>query len=298
MYSLQAEAIIKDFEISNASLDDFIANIQLNIISKTHNTIQFDILNCHPSVANALRRILVSRVPTVAIHEAFVYENTTVFPDEYIVHRLGLVPLMADPEDFGYFKGEETFDNCLNFRIHKKADTERVSLMSDDIVFVPSDGQEGMQFSFVPGVLICKLAPGNEIDMRLKAIKGRGEHHAKFSPVSLCSYRLMPRIILERDYTGDEAEELKSCFSPGVIEIVDGRARVVNPRAEGMSREVLRHENLSNGVKIMREGGWFCFTVETLALDPLKVVRMGLEELIKSCKELKDELKQANDRLE
>lgn len=290
MYKIEAEAIVKDFEISNASLDEFLSSLQFKVISKTDSTIEFDLLNCHPSIANALRRVLISKVPTMAAHYVSVYENNTVFPDEYIAHRLGLVPLEANPDHFSYFKDEETFNNVLNFRISKTADKESVNLMSDDIEFVPAEGQDHFNFRFKPNVLICKMVPGNQIEMTLKAIKGRGEQHAKWSPVSLCSYRLMPKIVLEKDFYGEDAKELQACFSPGVIEITGNRAVVANPRLESMSREALRHEKFKDSVKILRESGWFCFTVETITLDPIKVLKMGLEELIKCCKELKEEV--------
>ncbi|ELA41726.1 uncharacterized protein VICG_01230 [Vittaforma corneae ATCC 50505] len=291
MYRVEAEATVKDFEISNASLDEFINNLQLKIISKTASSIEFDILNCHPSIANTLRRILISKVPTMAIHYVSVYENNTVFPDEYIAHRLGLIPLEANPEYFSYFKDEETFENVLNFRIDKTADKEPVNLMSDDIEFVPAEGQDHFSFRFKPNVLVCKMVPGNQVEMTFKAIKGRGEQHAKWSPVSLCSYRIMPKIILEKDFYGEDAKELQACFSPGVIEIINNKAVVANPRLESMSREALRHEKFKDSVKILRESGWFCFNVETITLDPIQVLKMGLEELIRSCKELKEEVR-------
>lgn len=296
MHRVEAESTIKEYELTNTSLDEFIDNLQFKIVSKTENTLQFDLLNCHPSIANTLRRIIISKIPTMAIHEIQIYENNTVFPDEYIAHRLGLIPLMVDPRHFSYLnkEEEENFNNVLNFKLDKTHhDTADVMVLkSDDITFVPIDGQEHFDVHFKPDVMICKMAPGNEIRMTLKATKGTGESHAKWSPVSLCSYRLMPRIVLEKDFYGEEAIELQSCFSPGVIEIINGKAVVSNPRLDMMSREALRHDKFKDSVKILRESGWFCFTIETVWMDPTEVLKMGLETLIKICKELKEEVQQ------
>jgi DNA-directed RNA polymerase I and III subunit RPAC1 len=39
---------------------------------------EFDMIGVDPSVANALRRILISEVPTVAIEHVFIVDNTSI----------------------------------------------------------------------------------------------------------------------------------------------------------------------------------------------------------------------------
>ena len=65
------------------------------------------------------------------------------------------------------------------------------------------------------------------------------------------------------------AEKLKSCFSPGVIEIVPSKsggkeAQVKNPRYDSCSRNVERHEDLKDCVLLEREPDHFickCFKI-------------------------------------
>jgi len=51
------------------------------------------------SLANSLRRAMVSRIDTLAIDQVQITENTSVMPDEMIAHRLGLVPLNSENLD-------------------------------------------------------------------------------------------------------------------------------------------------------------------------------------------------------
>lgn len=232
----------------------------------------------------------MAEVPTVAIHDISITENDTIFPDEYIAHRLGLVPLLVDPSLLDRPDGDGVTDSStLYFRLNVRNDTSsHLSLYSNHIVWVPRSGQEHFQVQVQPDVLICKMSPGNTVDMEISAQRGTGAQHAKWSPVSLCSYRLMPRIVLKSDVFGADAQELKSCFSPGVIEIVNDRAVVANPRLESMSREVLRHDKFADSVELLREPGWFCFTVESVALEPLALLKMSLLILKEKCKNLRD----------
>jgi DNA-directed RNA polymerase I and III subunit RPAC1 len=49
------------------------------------------------SFVNALRRILLSEIPTVAIEHVYMWNNTSIIHDEVLAHRLGLIPIKMDP---------------------------------------------------------------------------------------------------------------------------------------------------------------------------------------------------------
>jgi DNA-directed RNA polymerase alpha subunit len=53
-------------------------------------------INVDVSFMNALRRILLSEIPTVALENIYMWHNNSIIHDEVLSHRLGLIPLNID----------------------------------------------------------------------------------------------------------------------------------------------------------------------------------------------------------
>lgn len=45
---------------------------------------------------------MISEVPTMAIHRVSFFQNTSIIPDEVLAHRLGLIPIKANPKLFQF----------------------------------------------------------------------------------------------------------------------------------------------------------------------------------------------------
>jgi len=144
---------------------------------------------------NALRRVIISEVPCMAIDEVVMLENSSIMADETIAHRLGLVPLKTDldsynlPEDC---KCQSEF-GCNLCRVTLTLDVEAKegtrSVYSGELI---SENNEVTPVSDT--IPIAKLAKEQKLRLEAYARLGKGKNHAKWQPVSMCAYKYFPKI--------------------------------------------------------------------------------------------------------
>lgn len=254
--------------------------------------LEIDLIGISPAIANAYRRIMIAEVPSMAIEHCFIYNNTSVIQDEVLAHRMGLIPLRADPCKFKWKPAKLGPDNTssdttivLKLKAHCKkfpnSDPEKSGrredlyedyrVLSGHLVWEPLKGQ-ATKFAGANAIrpvhrklLIAKLSNKQEIELKLHAIKGIGRDHAKFSPVATASYRLMPDIKINGKVTGEAAERLKKSFSEGVIglEGKSNQAKVINARLDTGSRNIFRYPDLKDKVTYDLIKDHFIFTIES-----------------------------------
>ena len=88
-------------------------NPQIRILYKDMYTLKFELSNTDLTVANALRRIIISEVPTMAIDKVEITENTSALHDEFIAHRCGLIPIVSnDVSNFNYIDDCDCIEGC------------------------------------------------------------------------------------------------------------------------------------------------------------------------------------------
>ncbi|XP_036403144.1 DNA-directed RNA polymerases I and III subunit RPAC1 [Megalops cyprinoides] len=299
----------------------FERNFRIDVIHMDESTLEFDMVGIDAAIANAFRRILLAEVPTMAVEKVFIYNNTSIIQDEILAHRLGLIPIKADPRLFEYRnsgddEGTEIDTIQLQLKIKCTRNPRATKDSSDpselylnhmvysrDMKWVPIGNQadvfpEGSIGPVHGDILLAQLRPGQELDIIMHCVKGIGKDHAKFSPVATASYRLLPEITLLQPVEGETAERLKRCFSPGVIEVenIGGKqvAKVVNSRLDTCSREVLRHDDLKNLVKLARVRDHFIFSVESTGILPPEVlVSEAIKVLMAKCQKFLGELDSA-----
>ncbi|KAJ3300291.1 DNA-directed RNA polymerases I and III subunit RPAC1 [Borealophlyctis nickersoniae] len=280
---------------------------------------EFDLIGIDASIANAFRRILIGEVPTMAIEKVYVMNNTSIMHDEILAHRLGLIPIKADPRQFDFRGGVDDSPTDLNtivFRLQVRCqrnpqappnavDPEmkylNANVMSSLLQWEPQ-GEQMDRHKDDPirpvhnDILITKLRPGQEIDIEMHLQKGIGKEHAKWSPVATASYRLLPDIQILKPIIGDDALKFKKCFPEGVVKVEKNRdgvleARIANPRKDTVSREVLRHREFEDKVRLTRIRDHFIFSIESTGILPPQVLFVeAVQVLIDKCRKVKQAL--------
>lgn len=280
-------------------VERFKNTFHVNISNLSEREANFDLINIDTSISNAFRRIMISEVPAVAAEFVYFLNNTSVIQDEVLAHRIGLIPLKVDPDMLTWvdnnlseeekFTDENTIVMTLNVKCTRNPDAPKdctdpkilyrnAHIYARDLKFEPQ-GKQTETFAKCPviptdpDILLAKLRPGQEISLRAHCILGIGGDHAKFSPVATASYRLLPHITITEPIKGDAAKRLAKCFPTGVIGInKDDEAFVQDARRDTVSREVLRHEEFENKIKLGRVRDHFIFNVEsTGAMTPEEI---------------------------
>jgi DNA-directed RNA polymerase subunit D len=158
----------------------------IKILERDNNHIVIEFNDIPRQYVNALRRLSISQVPTFAIDDVVILENSSVMHDEAIAHRLGLIPLRTDLERFvmPHDCDCKSTLGCSKCRVLLVLDTESqdktkvitsADLVSEDEVVKPVNNE----------IPIVSLAPGQKLKFEAYARLGTGKNHAKWQPTSV-----------------------------------------------------------------------------------------------------------------
>ncbi|HEX6560556.1 MAG TPA: DNA-directed RNA polymerase subunit D [Nitrososphaera sp.] len=157
----------------------------VEVVEKSDNKIVARFNNIPRQYVNALRRLAISEVPTLAIDDVVILENSSVMHDEAVAHRLGLIPLRTDP---GRFVMPHECDcgstlGCAKCRVLLVLDAE-----ATDKTKVVTSGEMVSEDEMVKPVSrdipIVVLAPSQKLKFEAYARLGIGKQHAKWQPTS------------------------------------------------------------------------------------------------------------------
>ncbi|BAT74875.1 hypothetical protein LR48_Vigan01g136200 [Vigna angularis] len=271
---------------------------------------KFELRDTDASIANALRRVMIAEVPTIAIDLVEIEVNSSVLNDEFIAHRLGLIPLTSEramsmrfSRDCDACDGDGQCEFCsVEFHLRVKCMTDQTldvsskDLYSSDPSVVPVDFSDpaSSDSSENRGVIIVKLRRGQELRLRAIARKGIGKDHAKWSPAATVTFMYEPEIHINEDLmetlTLEEKREWVDSSPTRVFEIdpVTQQVMVVDAEAYSYDDEVIKKAEAMGKpglVEIIARQDSFIFTVEStgaiktsqLVLNAIEILKQKLD---------------------
>ncbi|KAI0861404.1 DNA-directed RNA polymerase [Xylaria cubensis] len=176
-------------------------SVKISAADSTH--VDFELSNVDLSFANSLRRVIQAEVPTIAIDLVEIEANTSVLADEFIAHRLGLIPLDSrEIDQLNYTRDCDCDQSCgkctVTLTLHAKCSSEEVMKVYARDLIVGIDrpnnhiGNPVITDPEGQGSLIAKLRKGQELKITCIAKKGIAKEHAKWSPTSAVGFEYDP----------------------------------------------------------------------------------------------------------
>ncbi|MFZ0513093.1 MAG: DNA-directed RNA polymerase subunit D [Candidatus Nitrosopolaris sp.] len=160
-------------------------SISADVLERTDERVVIKFNNISRQYINAIRRIAISEVPTLAIDDVVILENSSVMHDEAVAHRLGLIPLRTGLDRFVMPQDCDCKSTlgCSKCRVLLVLDSEAMEktkivtsgeLLSEDELVKPVSKD----------IPIVVLAPAQKLKFEAYARLGIGKDHAKWQPTS------------------------------------------------------------------------------------------------------------------
>lgn len=163
--------------------EDFVQDLSsLEVLNKDSKKMSVKLKGVPLQYANALRRMCLNGIPIFAIDTVDIIENSSVFPDEGLAHRLGLIPLKTDLSGYNEPKkcdcnSESGCSNCKVMLVLDSGDSDATRAVLSSELTSEDDSIKPISDK----IPIVHLAPGQRVKAECYARLGRGTEHAKWN---------------------------------------------------------------------------------------------------------------------
>jgi len=266
--------------------------VEIKVLKKDEDNLRLLIRGVNVPHVNALRRIVISEVPCMAIDEIVMVENSSIIQDEIIAHRLGLIPLKTDLDSYNLpeecpCKSEFGCNLCrVTLALDVEAKEGSRTIYSGDL---KSESESVVAVS--DKIPIVKLAKEQKIRLEAYARLGKGRNHAKWQPVSMCTYKYFPKIEISKKCS--VCGKCVEMCPKKVLVKTDNRIEVRDLMACTLCQDCAEAcpEN-PRAITVSGEEDAYIFSLEsTQALSPERILTEAVKTLDKQLKELESQIK-------
>lgn len=194
--------------------------MKIKIIDKSQGRLRFMLEDSSVAFANALRRVMKSEVPTMAVEDVDFEENTSGLFDEVVAHRLGLVPLTFDKKTYN-LKDECKCGGkgCSRCEVTLVLERQGPCVVRAGDMKSTADDVRAADGN----IPIVELLEGQRLKFEAVAQLGHGVDHIKWQAAHV-GYRYKPAVRLKAEASSKAVE----VCPVHVFEKKDGRVRVAN----------------------------------------------------------------------
>ncbi len=267
--------------------------MKIEVLEKDETNLRIVVRDADVPLMNALRRIALAEVPAMAIDEVVMIENSSILQDEMIAHRLGLVPLKTDLDDYSLpedceCKSEFGCGQCrVTLTLNAESFDGTRTVYSGELV---SESQTVMPVT--EKVPLIKLAKGQKLKLEAYARLGKGKVHAKWQPVCVCAYKYYPKI----ETPEGKCEDCQKCADICPKKVLAMKGEKVDVRdllACNLCMDCVEAcPRKEEGIKVEWEKNAFIMNLEsTGALPPERVLQEATKILDKQLNEFEEQLK-------
>ncbi len=185
----------------------------IKVLTDKGNTTHILIKGTNTPTINAIRRTILSEVPVLAIEELAVYENNSVLFDEFLGHRLGMVPIVTDSKN--YKLGDK-----VKFALDVSGPG---TVYSKDIKL--ADTALKVVDERIP---LTKLKAGQRVRMEGEAVMGQGKDHVKYQP-GVVGYRAMPVFTISENISSETMQKIVDSCPVKIIEMKGKKLNITEP---------------------------------------------------------------------
>jgi len=248
--------------------------LEVKLVEKNDVAMRLVIQEVDVPFMNALRRIMLAEVPSMAIDEIVIIENSSVLHDEILAHRLGLIPLTTDLDSYNLpeecpCKSEFGCNLCrVALTLEVEASENEMTVYSGDLK--PENPDIKPISDKIP---IVKLAPGQKIKLEAYARLGKGKHHAKWQPVSMCTYKYFPQIKIDERRCNLCGECVKICPKRVLIKVEDEKIETQNLMECTLCQDCVKACPLSpRAIEVAWDKEAFVLNLESTGALPVEMI--------------------------
>ncbi|MFX1376650.1 MAG: DNA-directed RNA polymerase subunit D [Promethearchaeota archaeon] len=185
--------------------------MDIEVLEKSDHRLVFVVENISMEMVNALRRIILSEIPVMAVDEVIVLKNDSPLYDEIIAHRLGMIPLSTDLE---VYKLPQDCDcggyGCPLCQVSLTCEVSNTTNIPLDVYSGDLKSNDPKIKPVNPNIPIVKIDKNNQLIIEAYAFLGKARDHVKWQAVSNIFYRFYPEIEFDN-------EKCKNCQEKCVV---------------------------------------------------------------------------------